>query len=241
MAKDFQSRLAAELLERESMTTREVYAFFGDMNPKTVSWHLFECLEEGVVVRTGHGRYALSRSMPEVDERLSHIPSKSCILYDFMCRSGFDFYMSGLDCMNGLGLEVSSGYPVVFCCRRRDVKDVQMEVMRHLDLVLTEADSQMLCDDALKRRIQYVVLGSDDFTLQRGGFAFLEKAFVDLYYAATRLEYPVGVGELPGILSLFDLNPYRFRRATKDRRISPELDFLLCYNKDFMKAFADIL
>lgn len=241
MSKEFQQRLVQALKDNGVMTTREIYRFFGEMNQKTVSWHLFDCLEQGLVVRTGHGRYALSRAIPEVDERLSHIPMKSCLLYDFMCRTGYDFYMSGLDCMNGLGLEVSNGYPVLFCCRRRDVKDVQMEVMRHLDLVLTEDDSQMLLDEGLKHRIQYVVIGSDDFTLQKSGFAFIEKAFVDLYYACTRLEYPIDVNELPRILGLFKSNPYRFKRSTKDRRVSQELDFLLNYNKPFIKAFADML
>lgn len=241
MAKEFQRRLLGALRENGSMSTQEIYSFFCDMNPKTVSWHLYNCLGEGLVVRTSHGIYSLSQSIPEVEERLSHIPMKSCLLYDFMDKSGFDFYMTGLDCMNGLGLEVASGYPVLFCCRTHDVKDVQMEVMRQLDLALTESDISMLTDENLKRRIQYVILGSNDFTLQKGGFAFIEKAFVDLYYAATRLEYPIPVGELPRILGLFDSNPYRFKRATKDRHVSQELDFLLNYNKDFIKAFATVL
>ena len=34
---------------------------------------------------------------------------------------------------------------------------------------------------------------------------------------------------------------YRFRRATKDRGLSNELYFLLSYNKEFVKAFADFI
>lgn len=241
MAKEFQKRLSFILKEKGSMTTQEIYSYFSDMNSKTVSWHLYNCLNEGLVNRSSHGKYTLSSSIPQVDERLSHIPARNCMLFDFMCQTGFDFYMTGLDCMNGMGFDVSGNYPVLFCCRKNEIKDVQIETMRHLDLTLTEYDTQMLSDEKLKRKIQFVLLGTNDFSLQKGHFAFLEKAFVDLYFAATRLDYPIPIGELPHILSLIDINPYRFKRATKDRNISHELDFLLNYNKEFIKALSNFI
>jgi len=241
MAKEFQKQLVQILNEKGSMSTQELYSYFNDMNSKTVSWHLYNCLNQGLISRTMHGNYTLSSSIPEVEERLSHMPIRNCMIFDFMCKSGFDFYMTGLDGLNGIGFDVSGDYPVLLCCRKKDVKDVQIETMRQFDLTLTEFDTQMLSNEKTKRRIQYVILGSNDFSLQKNHFAFPEKAFIDLYYAVTRLDYPISIEELPHILSLIKPNSYRFKRATKDRKISHELDFLMNYNKDFIKALAEFI
>ncbi|MBQ3829641.1 MAG: hypothetical protein II813_01810, partial [Spirochaetales bacterium] len=108
-------------------------------------------------------------------------------------------------------------------------------------LAITEDEFNLLADPSVRNRIQFVVLSTSDFGMQKEGFAYAEKAFVDLYYAVTRLEYPLPVAELPHVLSLIKPNEYRFRRATKDRGLSNELNFLLSYNKDFVKSFADFI
>jgi hypothetical protein len=121
------------------------------------------------------------------------------------------------------------------------MKDVQLLLMREFDLAITEEESNILNMGKLKSRIQFVILGSSNFALQSDGFAFPEKAFVDLYYAVTRLEYPLPVKELPHVLSLITPNMYRFRHATKDRGLSSELNFLISYNREFIKAFSDFI
>ena len=237
----FREKLAVALRERGSLSTQEVYALFPDMNRSTVSWHLHDELEKGSIAKKGHGVYVASSSIPEQDERFSNIPELSRTAFDVLSKAGYEFYLSGLDCLNGLGMKVDGAYPVIVCTRSKDVKNVQLELMRAMDFAMTEDENQLLLDENLKRRIQFVVLSSSDFSLQKQGFAYQEKAFVDLYYATTRLEYPLPVEELPHLLSIINPNPYRFRLATKDRRLSSELKFLLSYQKDFLKAFIKYL
>ncbi len=237
----FRDRLADALRENNCLTTKEIYAVFSDMNPRTVSWHLHEELDKGTIVRTAQGRYRLSAGIPEQAERFSNIPELSRKAHEILAESGYGFYLSGLDCMNGLGFRVDGSYPVVVCAHANDVKDVQLLLMREFDLAITEDENDLLADPSVRNRIQFVVLRSEDFSLQKDGFAYAEKAFVDLYYAVTRLEYPVPVTELPHILSLIRPNAFRFRRATRDRGLSNELNFLLSYKKDFIKAFADYI
>lgn len=237
----FREKLAVALRERGSLSTQEVYALFPDMNRSTVSWHLHDELEKGSIAKKSHGVYVASSSIPEQDERFSNIPELSRTAFDVLSKAGYEFYLSGLDCLNGLGMKVDGAYPVIVCTRGKDVKNVQLELMRAMDFAMTEDENQLLLDENLKRRIQFVVLSSSDFSLQKQGFAYQEKAFVDLYYATTRLEYPLPVEELPHLLSIINPNPYRFRLATKDRRLSSELNFLLSYQKDFLKAFIKYL
>ena len=241
MANEFRKRLTDALSDGRTLSTREIYALFPDMNSQTVSWHLHEEMGKGFVEKISHGSYRLSSMTPSDVERLSNIPDLSTSAFSCLKASGYDFYLSGLDCMNGIGFKVDGSYPVILCTRKHSMKDVQLLLMREFDLAITEDESNLLGMGTLKSRIQFVILSSSNFALQSDGFAFPEKAFVDLYYAVTRMEYPLPTRELPHVLSLIKPNLYRFRNATKDRGLSNELNFLLSYNKDFLKAFAQFI
>lgn len=241
MANEFRKKLIDALSNVKSLSTREIYDLFSDMNQSTVSWHLHEELGKGFVEKCGHGSYRLSSTTPDDRERLSKIPNLSTAAFACLKDSGYDFYLSGLDCMNGIGFKVDGSYPVILCTRKHSIKDVQLLLMREFDLAITEDESNLLGMGRLKSRIQFVILSSSNFALQSDGFAFPEKAFVDLYYAVTRMEYPLPVRELPHVLSLIKPNLYRFRNATKDRGLSSELNFLISYNRDFVKAFAEFI
>ena len=241
MVKKFEDRLVKLLQERGPLSTVQIYQEFSTMNPKTVSWHLYDCIKQGIVDRSSHGLYVLSSSLPEIKERLSNISSYGQEIYNFLCSTDYDFYISGMDCLNGLGVWTQGALPIIICTRKESVKDVQMELMRHFDLALIESEVDMLADEKTRGLIKIVILSSNDFSLQKGHFAVVEKAFVDLYYSITRLEYPISIDELPHLLSLFNINAFRFKRATKDRHLSSELDFLLCYNKKFLKAVVEYL
>ena len=241
MVKKFEDRLVNLLQEKGPLSTVQIYQEFSTMNPKTVSWHLYDCIKQGIVDRSSHGLYVLSSSLPEIKERLSNISSYGQEIYDFLCSTGFDFYISGMDCLNGLGVWTQGSLPIIVCTHKADAKDVQMELMRHFDLALIESEVDMLADEKTRGLIKIVILTSNDFALQKGHFAVVEKAFVDLYYAITRLEYPLPIEELPHLLSLFNMNAFRFKKATKDRHLSSELDFLLCYNKKFLKSVVKYL
>ncbi|MBO4393386.1 MAG: helix-turn-helix transcriptional regulator [Spirochaetales bacterium] len=241
MANEFRKKLIDALSNVKSLTTREIYDLFSDMNQSTVSWHLHEEFGKGFVEKCGHGSYRLSSTTPDDRERLSKIPNLSTAAFACLKDSGYDFYLSGLDCMNGIGFKVDGSYPVILCTRKQSIKDVQLLLMREFDLAITEEESNLLGMGRLKSRIQFVILSSSNFVLQSDGFAFPEKAFVDLYFAVTRMEYPLPVRELPHVLSLINPNLYRFRNATKDRGLSSELNFLISYNRDFVKAFAEFI
>lgn len=241
MVREFEEKLITLLQTKGALSTVQIYDEFSDMNPKTVSWHLYDCIKQGLVDRSSHGYYVLSSSLPEIKERFSNISSYGREIYDYLCSAGFDFYISGMDCLNGHGVWLQGSLPLIICTHKNDVKDVQLELMRHYDLALIESEVAMLSNERVKNQIKTVILSSNDFTLQKGHFAFIEKAFVDLYFAVTRLDYPVAIEELPHILSLYNVNPYRFKKATKDRHLSSELDFLLCYEKRFLKAFVNFL
>lgn len=237
---DFRNRLCGELAKHE-LSTKEVYALFPDMNPSTVSWHLHDELKRGNIYRTSHGKYCLASDLTYIDSRFEFISDSCKKAYEYLEKLKYPFYVTGLDCMNGIGMTVNGSYPVMLCTNKKYAKDIQLDLMREFDLAVTEDELSSTNFDKLKSKIQFIILNSRDFSLQDNGFAFKEKAFVDLYYSCTRLEYPLPKNELPHILSIIEPNGFRFRRATKDRGLSDELNFLLCYDKEFISSFAEYL
>ena len=241
MAKNFRTRLLDALKEKKSLSTKEIYCLFNEMNTLTVSWHLNDELKRGNIERSSHGNYVLCSSEPVADERFSNIPRLGRLAYDKLKSLNYDFYLSGLDCMNGLAFKVDGSYPVIICTKRYLLKSAQLELMREFGLAIMEGEPDILDMGNLKSKIQFVVLSSENFSLQKQGFAVKEKAFVDLYYAVTRLEYPLPRKEFPHILIMIEPNPFRFRQSTKDRGLSNELNFLLSYDREFLKAFLDYI
>ncbi len=238
---DFSSKITQLLKEHKTLTTQEIYSFFPEQNHKTVSWHLHQQLVRGNIVQAAHGSYVLPPEKYNVDDSVRVLPELSIRAYEALADANYRFYLSGLDALNGLGFSVNGNYPVIVCVEKNRVKDIQLELMRLFDFAATEDDKEMLVNPEFKDRIQFLVFSSDAFELSNEHFALPEKAFVDLYYAVTRMNYPVPVKELPHILSLIKPNHYRFRMATKDRHLSDELNFLMNFNRQFLKELADYL
>ncbi|MCQ2398723.1 MAG: hypothetical protein MJ052_05430 [Sphaerochaetaceae bacterium] len=241
MNSDFGEKIVKLLEEHNSLTTQEIYSLFGDMNAQTVSWHLHKQTAKGNIVQASHGRYCLPVSSLNDRARIEKLPPLSRTAFEILSETDYDFYLSGLDSLNGDVFSVNSTYPVIICTSPQRIKDVQLELMRQSDFAITEDEVSLLSNSNLIIRIQYVLLKSSAMDLSKDCFALPEKAFVDLYYCVTRLDYPIDMSELPHILSLLKPNPFRFRTATKDRGLSDELNFLLCYSAGFIRNLAKYL
>jgi len=241
MAENFESKITKLLNENQTLSTKEIYSLFPDMNTQTVSWHLHKQVIKGNIVQASHGVYVLPKTKLNDESRISKLPKLSLAAFEILNKAGYNFYLSGLDTLNGLGFSVSGNYPAIICTEKSRVKDVQLALMREFDVCITEDEYSLLDNANLRKRIQFVVLSTDAFELSKGHFALPEKAFVDLYYVISRFDYPVPVKELPHVLSLIKPNLYKFKLATKDRKVSDELNFLMHYNREFVKALADFL
>lgn len=240
MTEDFLTKITQLLKEHKTLTTQEIYAYFPDQNQKTVSWHLHRQLVRGNIVQASHGSYVLPPEKYNIDDSVRVLPERSIRVYEALADLNYKFYLTGLDALNGLGFAINGNYPVIVCAEKHRVKDIQLELMRLFDFAATEEDYVRL-EPELRNRIHFLVLASDAFELSNEHFALPEKAFVDLYYAVTRMDYPVPVKDLPHILSLIKPNQFRFRMATKDRHLGDELNFLVNLNREFIKELVEYI
>lgn len=239
MKENFNKKLFEFMSEKDFVTTKEIYELFPEMNSQTVSWHLHKLLKSGDIAQLAHGCYSLKQK--SISQRSELLSNQAKSAFNILKTAGFDFYISGLDALKANGLNVTGNYPVLICTTKERMKDVQLELMRESDFAITENDISFSNNDKLSDRIQYYILGSKAFELSSDNVALKEKAFVDLYYAITRLGYPVAVTNLPRILSVIKPNEYKFKASTRDKGVGDELNFLLSYDRQFVKAFADLL
>ena len=241
MSNDFKKVLLESLAQNNIMATKEIYALFPEMNTQTVSWHLHKLLKLGTIVQVSHGCYSIVKDDEFDSQRLSSLQESSGAAYRIIQDLGFKFYLSGLDALTGQGFYAREGYPVIICVEKGREKDVQLELMRQRDFAIIENEVELLNNSVMKNNIQFYILTSTSQELSEKHFACPEKAFVDLYYCITHLDYPIAVQTLPHILARFKMNPYKFKMATRDRGLSEELNFLTCYNREFLREFANIL
>ena len=242
MVREFEEELIALLKERGSLATVEIYDAFPQMNKATIAWHLHDCVKQGLVRRIGpgggRGKYLLVENRIASDEKLKSLNEYKKRVFDFLCSLGYPFYVSGFDALE-FNLDC---FPVIICADKNNTSTIQFELMKNFDFAITSSDRIEKRDkQANMKRFVFYILEAKDFNLQVEHFAIKEKAFVDLYYAVTRLNYPFPVEELPYLLGKLNPNERRFHFATKDMKLAHELDFLLSYNKDFLKAFVGCL
>lgn len=241
MSEDFRKVLIENLNKTDFLATREIYDLFPEMNSQTVSWHLHKMLKEGEIVQASHGMYAIGLRKNETGFDSNNLSTFSKTAFDILTNSGFEFYLSGLDSLKINGFNINGDFPVIICADKSRIKDIQLELMRESDLAVTENDYVFSDENSITNKAKYYVLSTKAFELSSNNIALKEKAFIDLYYAITRMNYPVAISNLPRILSMIKPNEFKFKTSTRDRGLSDELNFLLNYDRQFIKAFSELL
>lgn len=231
----FYQELEEYMQNGEELSVRKIYSLFPEINPKTVSWRLYELVQRGKIYRTGHGYYGLTKIKESDPVGYTYLQKKSQFVYDLAIDYGYGFYISGLDSLTGEFLDVPENYPVLMVAENAGISWMQ-EIFSHEGLIaVTEKESQIIKNDTLKDKIDVIILRGKDFSLSFEHIARKEKAFVDLYYAVTRMDYGVSVPELSRIYqSLRRKNTTakaKIKDAARDRGISTEINWLLEINK----------
>ena len=54
---NFYNRLSKIMENGNELSIRQIYSFFPDENPKTISWRIHNLITQGKLRKTGHGYY----------------------------------------------------------------------------------------------------------------------------------------------------------------------------------------
>ena len=139
--------------------------------------------------------------------------------------------MTGLDSLSIEVLHVPEKYPALLVVEKEGIDYIQDILVARDFLVFTEKDRKVIIKPTVKHKIDVILLNGKDFIFDVGHIAEREKAFIDLYYAVTRLEYSVSVPELSRIFNNLVRNRslalIKMKKAAKDRGIVTEINWLV--------------
>jgi len=239
-AKTFYKELSAHINVDGDLSVQKIYSLFPEKNPKTVSWRLYELVQQGKLYKTGHGYYALKKMNEHNAAGYDYLQKSSQQIYDIVINYGYNFYITGLDSLVGEMLHVPEKYPVLLVTEDSWIKEVQKILSENELFILTEKDRSIFENDIFKNKIDVIILGGKDFTLSSDHIAQKEKGFIDLYYAVTRMDYGISISELSRIYQSMQrkniLSTAIMQKAAKDRGVNAEIQWLLDINKTSKKV-----
>ena len=82
VSETFYKELKEHMQNGEEVSVKRIYSIFPNINPKTISWRLYELVQKGKIHRAGHGYYALTKIEEHNPAGYNYLQKKSKIVFD---------------------------------------------------------------------------------------------------------------------------------------------------------------
>lgn len=174
----------------------EVEQIFPELKKSTLYWYLSKLVEKGYIKRIRNGVFAFNEWRGKNGILLS---SSAKYVRDFLDETGFHYYISGLDILAKYMQHVPEQYPVIVFIEKEAKKEIYDSLMFKGVAVLEPLQVKKMYENSIfagNKSMQVVLYATDNFTYSEEGLATVEKAFVDLYFAISRNNYPLSLQEL---------------------------------------------
>jgi len=174
----------------------EVQKIFPEMKKSSLYWNMSKLVEEGYLKRIRNGVYAFNEWKGK--KSISLLGSAERIR-DVLDETGFDYYISGLDILHKYMQHVPEQYPSIIFIRRDTKAEISEVLNENRYKVIEPTNLRNIYLNNVYAGIEdetVLLYQTENFVDSKNGLATIEKAFVDLYYAVTRNEYPLALQEL---------------------------------------------
>ncbi len=219
---------------------KQIYKMFPKTNQNTISWRIYNLCKQGKLYKTGHGLYSLSKMDSHLAIGYEYMQKKAQDIYDIVMEYGYKFYISGLDALVGEVLHVPEQFPVILEIEDDGISEISEVLNAREFLAIKVSEKELLSNLTLKSKIDVILIPSKKFTLSYENIAIKEKAFVDLYYAVTRVNYGFSIQELSRIYENLNRNKMisiaKIKEAAKVVGVTGEIGWLLDVNKMLPKV-----
>ncbi|MGB8454277.1 MAG: DUF6577 family protein [Anaerocolumna sp.] len=219
---------------------KQIYERFPETNQNTISWRIYNLCKQGKLYKSGHGLYSLSKMDTHLAVGYEYMQKKAQEIYDIVMEYGYEFYVSGLDALVGEVLHVPEQYPVILEIEEDGINEISEVLNAKEFLAVKASEKELLSNLTLKSKVDVILIPSKNFTLSYENIAIKEKAFVDLYYAVTRVNYGISIQELSRIYENLNRNKMisiaKIREAAKVVGVVDEIGWLLDVKKMLPKV-----
>lgn len=205
-----------KLCNQATFYVDDVMEIFPDMKKSSLYWNMSKLVENGYLKRVRNGVFAFNEWYGKKSVSLSKTAIKTI---DIMDETGFDYYVSGLDILQKYMQHVPEQYPCILFISKNTKEEVESILIDNNIEPLEPAQIREMHENYIltgKKTPQVVLYQTDNFADSESCVASMEKAFVDLFYAVTRNEYPLALQELVRIYE----NVVRLGAIDKKRMIT---------------------
>lgn len=186
-----------ELLgDQSTFYVDEVQKIFPEMKKSSLYWNLSKLVEEGYLRRIRNGVYAFNEWKGKKSISLLGSAEK---IRDVLDETGFDYYISGLDILHKYMQHVPEQYPNIVFIRKESKAEISEILSKSKYKVIEPVNLKDIFENNVYAGIEelsVLLYQTENFDDSENGLATIEKAFVDLYYAVTRNDYPLALQEL---------------------------------------------
>lgn len=228
---EFLAKLSLQMENDHEVNVKKIYSMFPEVNPKTISWRLYKLVKQGKLFKAGRGYYSIIRENEHLAAGYEYLQEKSRNIYDIVSEYGYEFYVTGLDALVGEILHVPEKFTVLLVIEEAGMFELQEVLSVKGYFVIQENEKIFTQQNLFRNQIDVVILKGKNFDLASDRIAIKEKGFVDLYFAATRLNYEIALPELSRIYDNMQRNQtatvYKMKQSAKDRGVATEINWLL--------------
>ncbi len=191
--------IKSNLSNQPSFFFDDIARLFPDMKDSSLYWLVSKLVSNGFLIRQRKGRYSINEWKEK--KRVS-ITGEAKRLCDKLIESGFDFFISGLDVLSAYMHHIPEQYPIILFADKASIEEITKVCKKNNYMVTYQKQFKEQYKtniySGIKETLVLVYL-TENFEFAKNGIASLEKAFIDLYYAITRNDYPVSLQELAKI------------------------------------------
>ena len=229
-------------------TVADIRQLFPQTNPKTVNWKIFKLIQRDLLTRQAQGTYSLKKADSEEvsSSEYDYLSNRARRVYGILQNFGYEYYISGLDGLSEDLLHFPENFPVIAVTEKAGLLELQEELINNQLTVMTQKNYSSKFDRIFSNNFDVILLQGKNFELAKQGIAVKEKAFIDLYYAVTRMNYAFSVQELERTFDTLirkkAIMSFRIKEAAKDLSISNEIEYIMNISKlpEAARSFAQI-
>ena len=173
----------------------DIAKLFPELKKSSLYWIISKLVKEGYLIRARNGVYSLNEIRGKSAVYLSGIAKKVGTILD---EEGYEYYFSGIDVVIKFMQHVPEEYPVMLFIEKSSELDI-LQLLKAREITVVKASAvKDLEDDYVYSIIRpnVIIYPTDSFNYMEKNIALIEKAFIDLFYAITRNNYPMSLQEL---------------------------------------------
>ena len=188
-------------------------------------------LKLGYLKRVGHGLYTFLKKEAPPNPIILKSTKK---IWKLLIETEYDFFISGLDILSIFMQHIPETYPAILFINKYSKEEIINLLVQQNYNIHFGKQKKSIINKTNNKKIDIYLHLTVEFNYSDKGLAIFEKAFVDLYYEVTRMNYPLSLQELEKIYinmrRRLYLNIKKIIKIAARRNIQSEINYIIKNN-----------